>query len=192
MTNLLSINVSDKIEKKNNLSYLSWAYAWGEVLKIDENATWETIENNGLPVTYLRDDTAMVKTSVTILKKTKTCILPVMNHMNKAIVNPNAFEINKNIMRCLAKNIAMFGLGLYIYAGEDLPEGEAERIAEEKSKAQVVIKEKTAFMEKLKLAKTPESIDTILLSVKDNKDYDYEKLTTLASKLKEEINASIQ
>lgn len=124
--NLLSINVNDHVERKNNLAYLSWAWAWAEVLKIDPKATWEAVEYldgaNMMPVMWLRDGSAMVRVKVTINGETKQSILPVMDHKNKAIQNPDAFVINKNIMRCLAKAISMHGLGLYIYAGEDMPE----------------------------------------------------------------------
>ena len=121
MSDLLNINVNDRIEKKNGLSYLSWAWAWTEVLKIDQKATWTVHEFNGLPFVSLPDTSCMVKVSVTIKDDTKTCLLPVMNHRNQAIKNPDAFAVNTAIMRCLAKAISMHGLGLYIYAGEDLP-----------------------------------------------------------------------
>jgi hypothetical protein len=124
MSELLKINVNDHIEKKGNLSYLSWAWAWAEVLKIDPAAVWTVYETSGLPMIYLKDDTAMVRVGVTISGNHKSCWLPVMDNRNRAIQNPDAFAINTAIMRCLAKAIAMHGLGLYIYAGEDLPEGE--------------------------------------------------------------------
>lgn len=123
MSKLLSINVSDHTEKKNGLTYLSWAWAWAEVLKIDPKATWEAHEFNGLPAAFLPDESAMVKVSVTIEDHTKSCWLPVMDHRNKAIKGPDAFAINTAIVRCLTKCVSMHGLGLYIYAGEDLPEG---------------------------------------------------------------------
>ena len=122
MSALLTINVNQHVEKKGQLSYLSWAWAWAEVLKIDPAATWMAHEFNGLPVCILPDTTAMTKVSVTVKGDTKTCWLPVMDNRNKAISGPDAFAINTAIMRCLAKAIAMHGLGLYIYAGEDLPE----------------------------------------------------------------------
>lgn len=122
MSKLLSINVSDHTEKKNGLTYLSWAWAWAEVLKIDPKATWEAHEFNGLPAAFLPDESAMVKVSVTIEDHTKSCWLPVMDHRNKAIKGPDAFAINTAIVRCLTKCVSMHGLGLYIYAGEDLPE----------------------------------------------------------------------
>lgn len=124
MSELLKINVNDHLEKKNGLSYLSWAWAWSEVLKIDPGATWEPIEYNGMPVCFLPDQSAMVKIQVTIKGNTKSCVLPVMNPKNQAIKSPDAFAINTAIMRALAKGIAMHGLGLYVYSGEDLPEGE--------------------------------------------------------------------
>ena len=123
MSELLKINVNNHIEKKGNLSYLSWAWAWAEVLKIDPKAKWVAHEWNDRPAMFLPDGTAMVKVSVTINDDTKTCVLPVMNNRNQAIQNPDAFAVNTATMRCMAKAIAMFGLGLYIYAGEDLPEG---------------------------------------------------------------------
>jgi hypothetical protein len=129
MSELLKINVNDKTERKNGLSYLSWAWAWAEVLKIDPDATWELVEypqpdGTLAPCMFLPDATALVKTVVTIKGQAKKCLLPVMDHRNKAIPKPNAFQINTAVMRCMTKAISMHGLGLYIYAGEDLPEGE--------------------------------------------------------------------
>jgi hypothetical protein len=122
MSELLSINVSGHTEKKNGLTYLSWAWAWAEVLKIDPLATWEAIEFDGMPVKFLPDGSAMVKVVVSVKGHAKSCWLPVMNHRNQAIKNPDAFAINTAMVRCLTKCISMHGLGLYIYAGEDLPE----------------------------------------------------------------------
>jgi hypothetical protein len=122
MSELLKINVNEHTEKKNNLTYLSWAWAWAEVLKIDPLATWEVFEFNGMPACFIHDTSAMVKTSVTIKGHMKTCWLPVMDHKNKAIKNPDAFAINTAIVRCLTKTISIHGLGLYIYAGEDMPQ----------------------------------------------------------------------
>ncbi len=124
MSELLKINVNDHLEKKGNLSYLSWAWAWAEVLKIDPAASWVAHEWAGRPAMFLPDGSAMVKVSVTVKGDTKLCVLPVMDNRNRAIQNPDAFAVNTAIMRCLAKAIAMHGLGLYIYAGEDLPESE--------------------------------------------------------------------
>ncbi len=122
MSELLKINVNAHTEKKNSLTYLSWAWAWAEVLAIDPQATWDAVEFDGAPVKFLPDSSAMVKTIVTIKGHAKSCWLPVMDHRNKAIKNPDAFAINTAIVRCLTKTISMHGLGLYIYAGEDLPD----------------------------------------------------------------------
>jgi len=126
MSELLKINVNDHTEKKGQLTYLSWAWAWAEILKIDPQATWVAHEFGPdgcqVPMMILPDTTAMVKVGVTISGHYKQCLLPVMDNKNKAIQGPDAFQVNTAIMRCLAKAIAMHGLGLYIYAGEDLPE----------------------------------------------------------------------
>lgn len=131
MSELLKINVSDHTEKKNGLTYLSWAWAWAEVLKIDPQATWEAVEFDGFPASFAPDGSAMVKTIVTIKGHAKSCWLPVMNHRNQAIKGPDAFAINTAIVRCLTKCISMHGLGLYIYAGEDLPESDEPEQKEE-------------------------------------------------------------
>jgi hypothetical protein len=130
MSDLLKINVNDHTERKNGLSYLSWAWAWAEVLKIDPQATWEAVEFDGFPASFAPDGSALVKTVVTIKGHTKSCWLPVMNHRNQAIKNPDAFAINTAIVRCLTKCISMHGLGLYIYAGEDLPEMDTQELDE--------------------------------------------------------------
>lgn len=113
---LLAVNVNEHTEKKQNLTYLSWAWAWAEVIKRDVTANYAFLP----PQKF--GETLMIFCDVTIFCKSITAYLPVMNHSNKAIANPDAVEVNKAMMRCLAKGIALHGLGLYIYAGEDLPE----------------------------------------------------------------------
>jgi hypothetical protein len=132
MSELLKINVNEHTERKGQLTYLSWAWAWAEVLKIDPLAQWALVHNgpSELPATFLPDGTAMVCVCVQIKGIERRSYLPVMDNRNKAIKNPDAFAINTAIMRCLAKAIAMHGLGLYIYAGEDLPEGEEPKMPE--------------------------------------------------------------
>lgn len=115
---LAAVNVNSKIEKKNGLSYLSWAWAVDQLLRHDPSATWEYRE----PVRF--GDTLMVFCTVTAFGKSMTAQLPVMDYRNKAIVNPDSFAVNTAMQRCLAKAIALHGLGLYIYAGEDLPMSE--------------------------------------------------------------------
>lgn len=140
---LNAINVNDKTEVKDNgqvkLTYLSWAWAWQECKKQFPDASYEIekFENN-LPYVYDENTGYMVFTKVTIEDITHEMWLPVMDEKNKAMKNKSytyktkygekevapatMFDINKTIMRCLTKNLAMFGLGIYIYAGEDLPE----------------------------------------------------------------------
>ena len=128
MSDLLKINVNDHVEKKGNLSYLSRAWAWAEVLKIDPTARYTVHEWNDMPVCYLKNGTALVKVSVEIKGDIKTCLLPVMDNRNRSIVDPDSFAVNTAIMRCLTKCIALFGLGLYIFGGDDLPEGAAPAV----------------------------------------------------------------
>jgi hypothetical protein len=126
IANLLKLNVQDHVEKKNGLTYLSWAFAWAEALKADPTATFhvDTFQRaDGTTIPYMDiNGTAMVWVRTTLFSKEMTCMLPVMDHRNKPIQNPDAFQVNTAIMRCLTKCLAMHGLGLYIYAGEDLPE----------------------------------------------------------------------
>jgi hypothetical protein len=122
---LLKTNVNEHTEKKNGLTYLSWAWAWAEALKADSSA-WYKIEMFGDKCFMDINGTAMVFVTVTMFGKPMTCQLPVMDYRNKAIPNPDAFAVNTAIMRCMTKALSLHGLGLYIYAGEDLPEGESD------------------------------------------------------------------
>lgn len=150
---LASINVGKHIEKKNNLSYLSWAWAVDQLLRADPSATW----SYGEPARW--DSTVMVFCTVTAFGKAMTAQLPVMDHRNKAIPNPDAFAVNTAMQRCLAKAIALHGLGLYIYAGEDLPLAESEATINEEQLASItalieeVRADKSAFCKFLKIEK---------------------------------------
>jgi len=121
---LLNKNVNEHTEKKANLTYLSWAWAWAEALKADPKATYRVEIFNDKCYMDI-NGTAMVFVTVTMFGKPMTCQLPVMDYRNKAIPNPDAFAINTAIMRCMTKALSLHGLGLYIYAGEDLPEGDS-------------------------------------------------------------------
>jgi hypothetical protein len=127
VADLLSINVNEKTEKKGQLTYLSWAWAWAEVLKHDPQATWVVHtygpQGSEQPCMWI-GETAMVHTSVTINGLRRECMLPVMDNKNNAVKLPDARKISDAIMRCMTKAVSMHGLGLYIYAGEDLPEGD--------------------------------------------------------------------
>ena len=136
---VLKINVNDKTEKKGSLTYLSWTWAWAEFKKIYPEAMYKIKEYNGIFCTGNDKIGYMVSTSVTADGLTYDMWLPVMDMRNKSIMQPTSYDVNKSIMRCLTKNLAMFGLGLYIYAGEDLPEDE-QKAPREEAKAQAVAK----------------------------------------------------
>lgn len=170
---LNNINVQDKIEKKNGLSYLSWAWAWQEIKKRHSSIQYEVVKNeSGLPF-FKSEEGYMVYTKVTIDDITHEMWLPVMDGANKAMKSEpytykvqkkewstkynkyirskdskgnylfeekqveaaTMFDINTAIMRCLVKNVAMHGLGLYIYAGEDIPSAEKDDILEEEGQS---------------------------------------------------------
>jgi hypothetical protein len=118
---LLKKNVNEHVEKKNGLSYLSWAWAWAEALKADPTASYR-VEMFGEKCFMDINGTAMVFVTVTMFNKPMTCQLPVMDYRNKAIPKPDAFAVNTAIMRCMTKALALHGLGLYLYSGEDVPE----------------------------------------------------------------------
>ena len=120
---LNAVNVSDHIEKKGRFSYLSWCYAVAELKKRHPTAMWEVRRFDNLP--YQKTDLGyFVEVAVTVDGVTHSQIHPVLNSNNRPIDSPNVFDINTSIQRALVKAIALHGLGLYIYAGEDLPEGE--------------------------------------------------------------------
>ncbi len=119
---LVKVNVSSHVEKKGQFSYLSWPFAVTELGKIDPTATWEVKRFDGMP--YCKTECGhFVEVAVTCKGVIKSQIHPVLDARNKPIPQPSAFDINTSIQRCLVKAIALHGLGLYIYAGEDLPDG---------------------------------------------------------------------
>ena len=113
---LRKINVNEHTEKKGKFTYLSWAWAVDQLLQQDPQATW----TYGEPVYFA--ESLMVFCSVTAFGKTMTAQMPVINNQNKAIQNPDSMAVNTAMQRCLVKAIALHGLSLYIYAGEDIPE----------------------------------------------------------------------
>jgi hypothetical protein len=178
---LSAINVNDHVEKKSNLTYLSWAWAWAVTKRECPDATYKILETEF-------DETLgfMCHTTVTIEGETLEMWLPVMDGANKSMLKKSysyttrygektvesatTFDINKTIMRCLVKNLAMFGLGIYIYAGEDLPEGETAKAPETKAPAQVASKVLT------ELKKGTENWDAVVKYVTANKALGIEKI----------------
>lgn len=200
---LNSLNVNEHVEKKNGLSYLSWSWAWAEVMKKYPNAEYEIKTFDGIP--YLEDDNLgyIVMTSMKIDGIERTMWLPVMDGANKAmkskpytyqvkdfkngkwtgdykdkIVEPaTMFDINTAIMRCLVKNIAMFGLGLYIYSGEDLPP----------EKPKLLTKAQVATLEKC-IPKHNQTIDKVcsFFKVKELSELTVDQFDVLMRKMGEE------
>ena len=129
---LNAVNVNGHTEKKNGLTYLSWAWAWGELLKRYPKSTYTIYENKDGLNYHTDGRTCWVKTGVTVEGKEYIEYLPVMDFKNRSINADmvTSFDVNKAIQRSLTKAVARHGLGLYIYAGEDLPEGEAEEAAQ--------------------------------------------------------------
>ena len=123
---LNQINVSDHLEKKGEFSYLSWPYAVAQLRLADPSAFWEVRRFDGIP--YLKTETGyFVEVLVTVQGVSLSQIHPVLDGRNRPIFEPTAFDINTSIQRCLVKAIALHGLGLYVYAGEDLPDGETAK-----------------------------------------------------------------
>lgn len=184
----LSKDVGDKIEKvkgggDKEYNYLSWAWCFTEVMKIDPFFTYKVLENlEGLPYWFDEDLGYIVKTEMTILGITRTMWLPVMNANNYAMKNKpyevqtkyktykvdsaTMFDVNKAIMRCLVKNVAMcIGLGLYIYAGEDIPQAldDAENVEVKQPKKQV---EKPQSKEDKKAEKVEATTQSFMNAIK--------------------------
>jgi len=180
---LSAINVNDHVEKKDNLTYLSWAWAWSKTKTECPDATYKILETE-------YDDALgfMCHTTVTIEGETLEMWLPVMDGKNKSMKKTEysystrfgdkkveaatTFDINKTIMRCLVKNLAMFGLGIYIYAGEDLPENETAPV-----KAEAPKKTAPAVGDVLPdLKKGTENWDAVIKYVTANKSLGIEKI----------------
>jgi len=146
-TVLNSVDVSGKTEKKNGLTYLSWAWAWGELKKRHPDATYGIYENEQGWCYHTDGRTCWVKVGVRVNGIEHIEYLPVMDYRNQSISvdKVTSFDVNKSIQRCLTKAIARHGLGLYIYSGEDLPEGEEP---EQPKKAPPVPKEPQILCDK--------------------------------------------
>ncbi len=131
---LNSLNVNNYTQKKGQFTYLSWAWAVRELLQVDPQATWEVHEwgLEGSQQPYMQTEAGcFVQVTVWSGGIARTQVHPVLDNRNQTLEKPNAFQINTSIQRCLAKAIALHGLGLYIYAGEDLPHEDPISRAEE-------------------------------------------------------------
>ena len=177
---LKEVDISKLAEKKGKFDYLSWAHAVREMLKVFPEATWEVHEYDGMP--YMETTTGYyVKVSVTIEEITRTQIHPVLDNKNQAIEKPSTFQINTSIQRCLAKAIALHGLGLVLFAGEDLPDNITEKQEKEFIKLANQVKDEEAKKAMLKAiesgkinesnyAKSLEHCKTIIKNQKGDKN----------------------
>ena len=179
---LSAINVNEHVEKKDNLTYLSWAWAWSETKRACPDATYKILETE-----YDEALGFMCHTTVTIEGETLGMWLPVMDGKNKSMKKQaytystkygdkqvdaaTTFDINKTLMRCLVKNLAMFGLGIYIYAGEDLPEGES--VARVESTKKATPKEESDLIE---LKKDTDNWKSVVGYIEKNKAMGIEKI----------------
>ena len=199
---LSAINVNEHVEKKKDLSYLSWAWAWSATKRECPDATYKVLDTD-----YDESLGFMCHTTVTIEGETLEMWLPVMDGANKSMLkrsytystrfgdktveSATTFDINKTIMRCLVKNLAMFGMGIYIYAGEDLPEGETTATV----KPEAPKKPETEEVKKItELEKGTANWDAVVKYVTTNKALGIEKIGeqlvrkyTISPALKKEI-----
>lgn len=182
---LSAVNVSDKIEKKGNLSYLSWSYAWGEVKKRYPSAQYKVYERDTQqygPINYFTDGmTCYVKVSVTIEGLEHVEMLPIMDYKNQAVplAKVNSCLVNKSIQRAVTKACARHGLGLYVYAREDLPECESQpqystliQPAQPATKSEKATQPQAPAQQQASVKKdtgpvTPEMVDSIRKEIKE-------------------------
>jgi len=148
---LSKVDVSEHTEKKMNLTYLSWAWAWGVLMEHYPEAIYSFYEDeNHVPFVAMPDGTCEVRCKVVIGELVREMWLPVMNHSNKPVINPNSFQVNTSKMRCLTKCLGMWGLGHYIYSGEDLPQGAEAKEEKPVGKKPEPVKEEAPVEEQVK------------------------------------------
>ena len=149
---LSKIDCSDKVEKKGKLSYLSWAWAWGVLQEHYPQAQYLFYQGeDDVPYVKYPDGTAEVRCRVSIDNLSREMTLCVMDFKNNAVQNPNSSQVNNSKMRCLTKCLAMYGLGHYIYAGEDVPVEDKESVNKDKPITEL----KNVVEEKSKPVETP-------------------------------------
>ena len=219
---LSAINVNDKVEQKNGATYLSWAWAWAEVKKNYPSATYKVVKDEASNMPFVWDSHMgyMCSTEVTIKGETLEMWLPVMDGANKSMKleayeyttrygtktcqGATMFDINKTIMRCLVKNLAMFGLGHYIYAGEDIPQDD-KSVAEKLTTPKKTTPKKTApknvetkKFTTIKLDIGDDNWDKVMRYVVANKELGLKKIGenlltkySMTAKVKKEIAKSL-
>ena len=167
---LNKVNIKEYIEHKGQFMYLSWAHAVEEVCSVEPETTWEVHEyeqGNGLLAPYMKTDTGFyVKVTVWVNGIDRSQTHPVLDHKNQPIAKPNSFQINTSIQRCLAKAIALHGLGLSLFYGEDLPKDAKE---EEKKALMLTDKEKTELINTAKKVGREEQVQKLIKSGEINK-----------------------
>lgn len=180
---LRSIDVGEHIEKKNGLSYLSWAYAVDMLFQHDPDANWEFLEPTVYP-----DGSMMMWCVLTAFGKTTKMHLPILDYKNKPIANPNSFQMNTAMMRCLAKAIAVgTGIGLYIYRGEDLPVDDTKANEDKQKEEAELLQTFTTLFEacdnlddlKQVWTNTPENLKPKAKAIKDARKAIIEKQKTV-------------
>ena len=168
---LKAVNVEDKnmVEKKNDLAYISWAMAWSALCDIYPDATFEKHCNEqGFPVFKDEQGWCFTKVTVTVKGKSVTEMLPVLNNYNKPIKNPDSSDVNTSLQRCLAKAVALHGLGVHVYSGEDIAEIPDNLGEEEKDDAKEKVAELKKVEEELKKVEEKASKpDTLTIEVPD-------------------------
>ena len=195
---LSAINVNEHVEKKDNLTYLSWAWAWSVTKKECPDASYKI-----LPTEYDDDLGFMCHSEVTIEGQTLEMWLPVMDGKNKSMKKKpysyptkygdkqvdaaTTFDINKTMMRCLVKNLAMFGLGIYIYAGEDLPDTQVVEEIKTPTRLVALVKDSDEWKKVLKYVAANKSKGLAFIGKQLNTQYDIS--VTLKKEIADLVNA---
>ena len=166
---LKSVEIKDMIEKKGKYSYISWAMAWSALCDIYPDATFEKHCNEqGFPVFKDEQGWCFTKVTVTVKGKSVTEMLPVLNNYNKPIKNPDSMDVNTSLQRCLAKAVALHGLGVHVYSGEDIAEI-PDNLGEEDAKPKTIQKSDVKKVEEevKKVEEKTSKPDTLTIEVPD-------------------------
>ena len=164
---LKSVEIKDMIEKKGKYSYISWAMAWSALCDIYPDATFEKHCNEqGFPVFKDEQGWCFTKVTVTVKGKSVTEMLPVLNNYNKPIKNPDSMDVNTSLQRCLAKAVALHGLGVHVYSGEDIAEI-PDNLGEEDAKPKAIHKSEVKKVEEevKKVEEKASTVDTLKIEV---------------------------